>query len=59
MIPALAFATPTDIPDLFHQLFVQLPSDAIRRALYLESTYIGRHMPNSYVVITSAFSLDM
>ena len=59
MIPALAFATPTDIPDLFHQLFAQLPSDAYDLALYFESTYIGRHMPNSSVVIPSTFSLDM
>ena len=56
MIPALAFATPTDIPDLFHQLFVQLPSDAYDLALYFESTYIGRHMSNSSVVIPSTFS---
>ena len=44
MIPAFAFATPTDIPDL---------------ALYFESTYIRRHMPNCSVVIPSTFSLDM
>ena len=59
MIPALAFATPTYIPYLFHQLFAQLPSDAYDLALYFESTYIGRHMANSPMVIPSTFSLDM
>ena len=44
-IPALAFATSTDVPELFNQLFMELPTDAYDLALYFESTYIGRHIP--------------
>ena len=38
MIPALAFATLTDVPELFNQLFMELPTDAYDLALYIEST---------------------
>ena len=44
MIPALAFVTSTEVPELFNQLFMELPpTDAYDLALYFESTYIGRH----------------
>ena len=43
MLPSLAFATPTEIPELFNQLFIELPPEAFDLALYFESTYIGRH----------------
>ena len=47
MLPSLAFAIPTDIPELLNQLFLDLPPEAYDLALYFESTYIGRHTANS------------
>ena len=44
MIPSLAFATPTDVPHLFSELFATLPPETYDLALYFERTYIGRHM---------------
>ena len=40
MLPALAFATPTDIPELFNNLFLQLPVEAYDLALYFEATVV-------------------
>ena len=59
MIPVLAFATSTDVPELFNQLFMELPTDAYDLALYFESTYIGRHISDTPIVIPSTFPLSM
>ena len=58
MLPALAFATPTDIPDLFTELFMELPPEAYELASYLESTYIGRHIASS-IALPSLFPIEM
>ena len=54
MIPALAFAPQSDVPELFNQLMMQLPTEA-----YFESTYIGRRLDNSSIVLPSLFPLEM
>ena len=59
MLPSLAFATPTDIPELFNQLFIDLPPEAYDLALYFESTYIGRHTANSALMSPPLFPLQM
>ena len=59
MLPSLAFATPTDIPELFNQLFMELPLETYDLALYFESTYIGRQIANSTLTIPPLFSLKM
>ena len=58
MLPALAFATPTDIPELFTELFMEPPPEAYELASYFESTYIGRHIAGS-IVIPSMFPIEM
>ena len=58
MLPALAFATPTDIPDLFNNLFLQIPVEAYDLELYLEATYIGRHIANS-PLLSSLFPMEL
>ena len=57
MIPALAFATSTDVPELFNKLFMELPTDAYDLALYFESTYIGRHISDTPIVIPRTFPM--
>ena len=59
MLPALAFATPTDIPELFNNLFLQLPVEAYDLALYFEATYIGRHIANSPLLSSPLFPMEM
>ena len=59
MLPALAFATPTDIPDLFNNLFLQIPVEAYDLALYFEATYIGRHPANSPLLSSPLFPMEM
>ena len=54
MIPALAFAPQSDVPELFNQLMMQLPTES-----YFESTYIGRRLDNSSIVLPSLFPLEM
>ena len=58
MLPALAFATPTDIPELFSEIFIELPAEAYELAAYFESTYVGRYISSSNVV-PSMFPLEM
>ena len=58
MLPALAFATPTDIPEIFTKLFLELPPEAYELASYFESTYIGRHIASS-IAIPSMFPIEM
>ena len=55
MLPALAFATPFDIPEIFNDLFLQLPAEAYDLALYFENTYIGRHIANSPLIPHQSF----
>ena len=59
LIPSLAFATPTDVPDLFSHLFATLPPESYDLALYFERTYIGRHMNNSPIVVPPLFPVKM
>ena len=59
MLPSLAFATPTDIPELFNQLFMELPPEAYALALYFYSTYIGRHTANSALMLPPLFQLQI
>ena len=59
MIAALAFAPQSDVPELFNQLMMQLPTEAYNVALYFESTYIGRRLANSSIVLPSLFPLEM
>ena len=59
MLPSLAFATPTDILELFSQLFMELPLEAYDLAQYFESTHIGRQIANSTSTIPPLFSLKM
>ena len=59
MIPSLAFATPTDVPHLFSELFATLPPETYDLALYFERTYIGRHMINSPIVVPPLFPIEM
>ena len=58
MLAALAFATPTDIPELFSEIFMQLPMEAYDLAAYFEATYVGRHISSSNVV-PSMFPIEM
>ena len=58
MLPALAFTTPTDIPDLFNELFMELPPEAYELASYVESTYIGRHIASA-IALPSMFPIEM
>ena len=58
MLSALAFATPTDIADLFNELFMELPPEAYELASYFESTYIGRHIASS-IALPSLFPIEM
>ena len=50
MLPALAFATPTNVAELFTKVLMQLPTEAYEVAAYFESTYVGRHISSSLVV---------
>ena len=59
LIPFLAFATPTDVPELFSELFATLPPESYDLALYFERTYIGRHMINSPIVVPPLFPVKM
>ena len=59
MLPALAFATPFDIPEIFNDLFLQLPAEAYDLGLYFENTYIGRHIANSPLMSTPIFPMEM
>ena len=59
MLPALAFATPTDIPELFNSLLLQLPVEAYDLALYFEAIYIGRHIANSSLMSSPLFPMEM
>ena len=46
MLPALAFASPFDVPELFPQVIEQLNiPEAAELALYFEQTYVGRTLP--------------
>ena len=46
MLPALAFASPFDVPELFPQVIEQLNiPEATELALYFEQTYVGRTLP--------------
>ena len=58
-VTSTSIATPTDIPELFNQLFIELPIEAYDLALYFESTYIGRHLTDIPIVIPSTFSLEL
>ena len=51
LIPFLAFATPTDVPELFSELFATLLPESYDLARYFERTHIGRHMINSPIVV--------
>ena len=46
MLPALAFASPFDVPELFPLVLEQLNiPEALQLSLYFERTYIGRTLP--------------
>ena len=46
LLPALAYASPFDVPELFAAVVKQLPMPAAQRlVLYFERTYIGRTLP--------------
>ena len=46
MLPALAFASPFDVPELFPQVIEQVNiPEATELALYFEQTYVGRTLP--------------
>ena len=57
MLPALAFATPTDIPEPFNNLCLRLPVEAYDLALYFEATYIGRRIANSPLMSSPLFPI--
>ena len=59
LIPSIAFATPTYVPDLFSELFATLPPESYGLALDFERTYIGRHMINSPIVVLPLFPVKM
>ena len=47
LLPALSFASPYDIPNLFADMVQQLPMPAAEGlVLYFERTYIGRFFPS-------------
>ena len=58
MLPALAFDTPTYVPDLFTEVFMELPTEAYNLAIYFETTmlyveiYISSsiHVPNMFPI---------
>ena len=51
LLPALAFASPFDVPELFPQVIAQLGiPQAQELALYFEKTYIGRSLPGGTFV---------
>ena len=58
MLPALAFATPTDVLDLFTEVFMELPTEAYDLAIYFEKTYVGRHISSS-IHVPSMFPTEM
>ena len=46
LIPALAFAAPHEVPDLFNEVAAQLPTPAADGLMeYFERTYVGRILP--------------
>ena len=46
LLPALAYASPFDVPELFADVVQQLPMPAAQGlVLYFERTYIGRTLP--------------
>ena len=59
MLPSLAFATTTDIPELFNQLFIDKQPEAYELTLCIESAYIGRHTANFVLMSPPLFPLQM
>ena len=58
MLAALSFAIPTDIPELFVDIFMKLHTETYGLATHIESTYVGRIISNSKVV-PRLFPLEM
>ena len=58
MLPALAFPNPTDIPELFSEIFIEIPAEAYELAAYFESSYVRRDISSSNVV-PSMFPLEI
>ena len=59
MIPALAFATPDDIPEMFNRLFAILPIESSELIQYFETTYIGKQIINPPTVFPPLFPIEM
>ncbi|KAI6647350.1 hypothetical protein LOD99_12346 [Oopsacas minuta] len=59
-IPALAFARPADVHDLFDQVAMDLPltSEIGELVDYFERTYIGRTLASGYHV-AATFPIDL
>ena len=46
IVPALAFASPFDLPNIFSQVIAQLNiPESAELSFYFENTYIGRTLP--------------
>ena len=54
-----AVATPTDILELFNNIFLELPVEASDLAVYFEDTYIGRHLASSPLMSSPLFVIEM
>ena len=58
-IPALAFADPHEVPDLFAEVAAQLPTPEANDLIqYFERTYIGRTLPGG-AYQQALFPIDM
>ena len=52
------FALQIRMPELFSEIFMEIPAEAYELAAYFESTYVGRYISSSNVV-PSMFPLEM
>ena len=59
IVPALAFASPFDLPNIFSQVIAQLNiPESAELSFYFENTYIGRTLPGG-TQVAPLFSIDV